>query len=177
MNQLNHLPHFWFLLFPATYLIHVLEEYYGGSSRRVSNNKVPGTNVSPVQFVLFNGIGIGLMLIGFVIARTDGFVNWLSVMLSTVVLVNGISHTYATLSRREYNPGFISGILVWVPLGIVTLYRLSHYMPAKRFIAPALVGLAVQVTVSLISRNGDALWGAGLNLGASIEESHSAPKA
>ncbi|SRR6266404_2184446 len=177
MNQLNHLPHFWFLLFPATYLIHVLEEYYGGSSRKVSNNKVAGTNVSQVQFVLFNGIGIGLMLVGFVIARTDGFVNWLSVMLSTVVLVNGISHTYATLSRREYNPGFISGILVWVPLGIVTLYRLSHNMPAKRFIVPALVGLAVQVTVSLISRNGDVLWGASLTLGTSIDESQSAPKA
>ena len=177
MNQLSHISHFWFLLFPATYLIHVLEEYFGGSSSKVSSNKVAGTNVSAGQFVLFNGIGIGLMLIGFVIARTDGFLDWLSVMLGTVVLVNGLSHTYATVSRRKYNPGFISGILVWAPLGIFTLYRLSYFMPAKRFIAPVLVGLAVQVTVSLISRNGDVLWGAGLTLGTAIDEGQSAPKA
>ncbi|MDX6712704.1 MAG: hypothetical protein QOH96_3720, partial [Blastocatellia bacterium] len=56
-------------------------------------------------------------------------------------------------------------------------YRLSYFMPAKRFIAPVLVGLAVQVTVSLISRNGDVLWGAGLNLSSPIEDSQGGPDA
>jgi Protein of unknown function with HXXEE motif len=174
MNQLNDLPHFWFLLFPLTYFIHVIEEYFGGSAATRKGNKVDGTNVSPAQFVLFNGFGIVLMLIGFFIARTDGFLHWLTVMLGTLVLVNALSHAYATISRRKYNPGFVSGVLLWAPLGIYTLYRLAQFMPAKRFVVPMLVAFAIQLTVSLISRNGDALWGAGLTLGTAIEDGQSA---
>jgi hypothetical protein len=159
MSDPTQLPAMWYLLFPITYVIHVTEEYLGGAAGVALNGRVGGTNVSPSQFVILNSIGVSLMLVGYYIASTKGFSQWLMVMLGTVVLVNGLLHTYATIRDGRYNPGVVSGLAIWAPLGAITLFRLAPRMSSQRLTAAILTGLAVQVTVSILSLKGEKLFG------------------
>jgi hypothetical protein len=47
-------------------------------------------------------------------------------LMTGILATNGVWHGYATLRRREYSPGIVTGILLYVPLAVlgdITFFR------------------------------------------------------
>jgi Protein of unknown function with HXXEE motif len=142
-------------VFPVVYLLHIAEEYWGGGGFPAYVARTRGIYLSPTKFLLLNGIGLALTIIGVSLARRLGFTEWLLVCLATVVLINGLSHTVASLVRVEYNPGFVTGLLLFIPLGAATLaYMKRRRMRGRRYAGALIVGAAIHGVIFLLTASG-----------------------
>ena len=148
----------WPWLFPFTYLIHIAEEYWGGGGYSAHLSKTKGVDLTRARFLLMTAIGLVLLIVGIPLAQMFRFPQLLLVILGTVVLVNGISHGVSSLVKASYNPGLISGILIWIPLGVITLAQLRDRMSTIRFLTALAIGLAIQAVVSVLSLRGGKLF-------------------
>lgn len=148
----------WPWLFPSTYLLHIAEEYWGGDGYSAYLSKTKGVDLPSGRFLLMTGAGLVLMLAGVPLAYTFRFPQLLMVILGTAFLVNGMSHTISGMVTGRYNPGLLSGMLIWIPLGILTLVQLKETMSAARYLTGVAVGVAIQVVVSLLSLKGGRLF-------------------
>jgi hypothetical protein len=141
----------WAWLFPTTYLLHIAEEYWGGDGYTRHLSQTRGLYLSPLRFFILTAIGFLLMIAGIIVAQTFKFPQLLLVILGTVFFINGLSHAISSILTRKYDPGLISGVLIWVPLGIATLLQLKGSMPTSRYLMGSVIGLMIQGTVSLLA--------------------------
>lgn len=144
----------WPWLFPATYLVHIAEEYRGGAGFSAYSAQERGINFPPRRFLFLTGLGGLLMAGGIILAQSLKFPRLLLVMLGTVVLINGLSHLLTSILKAKYNPGLISGVLLWLPLGAVTLFSLRPSMTARRYVLAVAVGVASHAVVSWLASRG-----------------------
>lgn len=141
---------FWPWLFPITYLIHIAEELNGGAGYSAYLERLRGIHITPGRFMLAHGIGVVLMVIGIVVARQLKFANFFNVVLGTTVLINGFTHTIQTVVHGEYVPGLVTGLLIWLPLGVVTLVRFNGTMSRSRFGLAMALGAGINILVELL---------------------------
>lgn len=140
----------WLWLFPVTYLFHIMEECCGWGGYSAYLERLRGIHVSPTSFLVTQGIGLALMIVGVILARRLNFSHQFSVILGTAVLVNSVTHTVQTIGHGEYVPGLITAILIWLPLGVATLLRFKESMTSSRFLLCVAVGMAINVIVELM---------------------------
>jgi hypothetical protein len=145
----------WLALFPLTYLLHIAEEYWGGNGYSAYLLKNYGVDLSPARFLTLQSLGLTLMTTGIVLAMTLGFPHRMLVILASVILVNGLVHTWRSISGSIYEPGLITSIVLWIPLGGVTLMTLCRSMPVRNFVLASITGAAISVLVELISLRGE----------------------
>jgi hypothetical protein len=157
MPASNALTPVWLWLFPVVYLLHVAEEYWGGGGFSAYVARTRGVNLSPAKFLMMNGLGWTLMIVGLFLATRLKFSQWLMVCLATAFLINGLSHTINAVLRAEYNPGLISGLLVFIPLGAVVLPRLKGEMRGRRYFGALLTGALINGVVLWLALGGN-LW-------------------
>jgi hypothetical protein len=141
-------------LFPLTFILHISEEYWGGGGFSAYMARTRGVNLPASRFLLMNGIGLGLMVLGVVLARRFRFTHWLLACFGAVVLGNGLSHTINSLISREYNPGVVTGLLIWIPLGLLTLRYLKGKMARRRFWTAMAIGFGILLVVALLALSG-----------------------
>lgn len=141
-------------LFPATYLLHIAEEYWGGGGFSAYVARVRGVNLPPSRFLLMNGIGLALMILGVALSQRYKFSQWLLVCLGMVAMGNGLSHTVNSIVTREYNPGVISGFFIWIPLGLVALIQARKKMAGRRYWVALGIGIGILLVVALLTLSG-----------------------
>ena len=148
----------WLWLFVVTYIIHIAEEYWGGEGYPAHLLEHSGVYMSPTRFLIVQAIGIALMVTGVLIAKRLKFTDALAVILGTAVLVNALIHLVNSLRAMAYEPGLISGIVIWIPLGLFSIiYFRRRVLNQKRFWLSIGIGFLINVTVALITIRGGKL--------------------
>jgi hypothetical protein len=138
-------------LFPLTYLLHIAEEYWGGEGYPAYLLRVHGVNFSGTRFLILQSIGILLMVGGILIASRLNFPHMLLIMLATVSLTNALTHTFSSILTYGYEPGLVTSVLVWLPLGTFTLLRLFGLMNNGRYLLGVTIGLAISAAIRMIT--------------------------
>lgn len=142
----------WTLLFPLTYALHVAEEYWGGESFWRWASRVSGVSLSEAEFVAINAVGLAVVTVVAFSAALSARVARVGVpALGTIVAVNGSLHLVASLVTTSYSPGVVTGLVLWLPLGVHALRRAWRELSGAEFAAGVLVGLAAHATVSLVA--------------------------
>ena len=144
----------WSWLFPLTYIIHIGEEFYGGEGYPAYLKRLRGVDMSPTKFLVGQGIGLALIILGIFIARRLNFPRQLLIILGTVVMINGLTHLVTSSYYRQYGPGLISGVLIWIPFGLATLIRFKNVMKPRRYWLYFAIGVGINVAVTLITLQG-----------------------
>ncbi len=144
----------WAWLFPLTYVIHIAEEFWAGEGYTARLARQKGVHLSATRFFALTGFGLSMIILGILLANTLNFPQFLLTIFGSLVLANGLSHTLTAAIKFKYNPGLISAILLWIPLGIMTIWLLKATMNRSRFTLAVLIGLAIQVTVSFLASRG-----------------------
>ena len=156
MNARTTLP-LW--LFPVAYVIHAIEEFFGGAGLPLTPHRMRGFNMTPVQFIVANGTALLCLIFGLYIARRRGFPHLLLLIIGSVFLVNGLLHVLTVLRTHAYTPGFITSPLIFIPLGVYTLYRLKGDMSLARYCAGLAIGGGAHLCISLFAHNARNLFG------------------
>ena len=141
----------WLALFPLTYLLHFAEEYWGGEGYPAYLLRLRGVELSTTRFVTLELVGLGLLVIGVVLARQLKFPEFMIVLLAGVVTANGISHTATAIWDGHYGPGLITSAAVWLPLGIFSLIYMFGRVSHTRFAIASAIGFGIQGVVALIA--------------------------
>jgi len=145
---------FWLWVFPITYLIHIAEEYWGGEGYPAYILRLRGVHMSTARFLVAQSVGVVLVTIGVILARRFNFPQMMLIILGSIVLVNGITHTVTALSIMSYGPGLWSSIFIWLPLGIFTLVRFRNAISRKRYWIAIAIGVGVNVVVGILTMRG-----------------------
>jgi hypothetical protein len=143
--------------FPVSYLIHIAEEYWGGEGYSAYLYRLRGVHLSTWRFFFFHGLGVVLVTIGIPISLTMKWPRFFLGIMGALVVSNGITHTVTALRHGGYGPGLVSCLLIWVPLGLVTLFLLYGEMPPLRLAVTISIGVAINATVALIALRGGKL--------------------
>jgi hypothetical protein len=108
------------------YMLHQLEEHAGDRFRRFVNDRVAGGReaLTPEATLVINVVGVWMMnVIALYLALyVSTALGLISVYLT---LVNAVVHVVGTVVLRAYNPGLWTAILLFLPLGIWSLYVLD----------------------------------------------------
>src|SRR5262249_20448762 len=148
----DRLPRAWPLLFPLTYLLHIVEEYFGGVP--AWSSRYLGFRMSVPGFLAINEfawLGIAGAAIRATVAAPA---PWPRIPLATVTAVNGSAHLVMSGVTRTYSPGAVSGTLLWLPLGVVTLVRSYRSVSGGVFWGGVALGVALHALVIGIARAG-----------------------
>lgn len=144
-------PGWWIWLFPLTYVLHVSEEYFGGEGFTRWMAQGGGKAMSDTKFIALTSIGFLLVGAGMMLVRARRSMWWILLTLSTVFLINTLSHTAYTLLMHSYSPGLVTAWLLWAPLGTFVFFRLYSVFKPKTFWLSVLIGTAIHLVVSLLA--------------------------
>lgn len=136
-------------LFPVTYLVHILEEWVGGFPAWFA--RVLGVGLTEGTFLWLNAAALAGMTLGVALAYKFGALRWLFVSFGTVTLVNAAAHVAASLATLSYSPGVLSGTLLWLPLGFVTVRAGRGALKRRPFVAGLVVGALMHAAVTLLA--------------------------
>jgi hypothetical protein len=139
------------VVFPLTYLIHIVEEYYAGVGFPEWSAQYLGFALTPERFLQLNGIGWIGMAVASLVAVRRASARWLVVPLGAVTVLNGCAHTIASIVTESYSPGVASGLALWVPLGGFTLHRSYQDLPGRLFWFGIVLGSAVHGMITLLA--------------------------
>ena len=136
-----------FYTFVAAGVLHVLEEYFypGGFPdfmKRMSPSFAPFITTSFA--IVINGLFLVLCILGAIVGR-DALVFSLSI--ASLLVSNGLIHLMGSLRARRYAPGLITGVLLYIPLGIMaySFFLNSGELSESQAIISVLLGLAYQI--------------------------------
>ncbi len=140
----------WATLFPVTYLLHIAEEYYCGAGFPQYMLKYYQVELTEARFLTLQLIGLIAMIVGLWLSTNLRFPRTMLVILGSVVLTNGAVHLMRSAANARYEPGLITGVLLWMPLGLTTIYLNRAEMSSKRLIFSIGIGLGISGLVELI---------------------------
>jgi len=147
----------WLALFPLSYVIHFAEEYWGGEGYPAYLFRLRGVHLSPARFLAFQAFGFVMFVAAGVISRQLKFPQFMIVVLGGLVLCNGITHTITALWAGGYGPGLLSSVLLWIPLGALTMIFMFGRMPYGRQALAALIGFSINGIIALVAIRGGRL--------------------
>ncbi len=112
----------------ATLLLHQFEEYvYPGKFKEFYNENILDKN----KITRFPLNDKGIILVNVILGWTayllsailgENFI-WLAIGLLGVTILNGIMHTIMFIVKRKYNPGFITGLFLFIPFGTFLILK------------------------------------------------------
>lgn len=141
----------WGWLFPATYCVHILEEWRGGEGFPAWWSRLMGAELTVERFLVLNAYALAGMALGVALAAVFRRMRWLLVGFGAVVLVNALAHIGASVVTRSYSPGAVSGALLWLPLGAWTLAAGRKKLSRRDFGAGVAVGILMHAVVTLLA--------------------------
>jgi hypothetical protein len=144
----------WSWLFPITYLVHIAEEYWGGEGYSAYLMRLRHVHLSPTRFLVVQTVGVVLMSLGIILARRLRFPHMMLVVLGSIVLINGLTHTVTSITNGSYGPGLISSVVIWIPLGLITLFRFKGRISEPRYWTAVAIGIGVNGIVAVLTLRG-----------------------
>lgn len=128
------------------YMLHQYEEHDADRFRQVVNATIGGGREVLSRFDVFviNIGGVwGVDAIAFLLAaRVHLGLGLIAVYLS---LVNSVGHCVQAIALRSYNPGLVTSIVLFIPLGVFTLWVLAG--TGEIAASDHLIGLAVALII------------------------------
>lgn len=132
-------------LFVPAYLIHVAEEWFAGFPgwlQQIAGRPLPGD-----AFLIINAVALVLLVAAIRSATRSERSGWMAVGVATIMLVNTVAHAAGAALTRSYAPGLISAVVLYVPLGSLTMIRAVD-QAARRHVARGIIaGLIVHALV------------------------------
>lgn len=139
------------MIFPLTYAVHFAEEYWGGEGFYRWLREFSGTAMTAEQFLSLNSFFMIVMIASMIIILAFPAWQWLLNGFGALVFINGALHVIGAMVTASYSPGMISGIFLWMPLGLYTMRRAWRSLPRERFWLGLSTGIAMHATVSLMA--------------------------
>jgi hypothetical protein len=141
----------WFI--PLAYLIHLFDEYFSGIGLPDWISAVFKVDLSLNDFILINTIGFAATIFIAVLYSLGKVNNVVIAALGTLFFVNGIIHVVASILTATYSPGTISGVILYIPLGVLIIKEIFPLLLESQRLLSIATGIIIHIIVSVIAFN------------------------
>lgn len=136
-------------LFPVCFSLHLMEEWFGGFPEWMA--RVVGSELPRAAFIGINAFAMLALLMAVRATVATERNGWMGVAIATILFVNGIAHVLGSLVTRSYSPGLLTGIVLYLPIGQLTLIRAWLQSPRAMFARGVVTGLVVHALVVVVA--------------------------
>ena len=136
-------------LFLPAYAAHLAEELLARFPSWI--RLIVGRPLPMTAFIGINAVALLLLVAGIRAAIRRESAGWLAVAIATVVTLNALLHLIGSFVTGTYSPGLITGIVVYVPLGLLTLLRAWHQQAPGGFGRGIAAGVFIHAIVSAVA--------------------------
>jgi len=140
-------------LLPAAYLIHLLDEYFSGDSLPDWISAVFNVSLSLDDFIIINSIGFAAVLVIITLFSLDKIDHFFPAALGILFFTNGIIHLIASIFTASLSPGTISGVILYVPLGVLIFRKIFPALTRGQRSLAVVTGIIIQIIVSAVAFN------------------------
>ena len=140
-----------FLCSPA-YMIHQVEEHTGDRFRSFFNQRLFGgrdaltvADVLVVNLPLVWGLNLAALYAAF--AWGDGY----GLVAPYALLINALVHVAAAVRLRIYNPGLITAVVLFIPLGLAAVYLIAREPGVGLGYHVAALAIAILLHVAIVA--------------------------
>ena len=141
MRRFSRVNRVW--LFPATYILHLCEEYFVAGGFTLWAERALRLQFSDAEFVAWNAFALGLMCLAAWLVSRDPKFRFIEIALAVAVLGNVLAHVLGSLMTRTYSPGLLTGVALWTPVGVYSLQSAWGASTRKARMAGVYIGLSV----------------------------------
>jgi len=141
----------WLLLLPASYLLHLAEEWWGGEGFAAWTARAVGSPVSTTRFLVLNSVVWPFFLLLTIAAILRPKLAWFPTTFATVVLINAGLHALGSLATWTYSPGLLTGLLLYLPLGTAAIAHGRRVLTPHAFRLAVLLGVIIHALVAVIA--------------------------
>lgn len=133
-----------------TYMLHQLEEHDADRFQHVVNDLMGhGQDVLPHGAIFVINIGVWVLnLISFTLAAHWG-IGW-GLIGVYAMLINAVVHIVQGLRLRQYNPGLITAIILFLPVSLCGIWAISATGMATMLQHPVGIGIGLAIHVAII---------------------------
>ncbi|MEZ4416068.1 MAG: HXXEE domain-containing protein [Gemmatimonadota bacterium] len=143
----------WTALLPITYALHILEEYRAGETFYGWISRVAGVQLGAAAFLAINRTAFVVLTLAVVLANVVPGLEWMIAALGSVITINALLHGSLSILTASYSPGTVTGVLLWLPLGLFILRRAWTALPRRTFWPAVAVGVLLHAMVTLTALN------------------------
>lgn len=136
-------------LFVPAYLAHLAEEWWAGFPEWIA--AFAGRPLPGEAFLAMNAAALLLLFAATMAATRRESAGWLAVAIATVFTLNAVLHLLGAFASASYSPGMVTGVVLYVPLGLLTLLRAWHQQPPSQFARGVAAGVAVHAVVIVVA--------------------------
>lgn len=136
-------------LFAPAYAIHVAEEWFAGFPGWAA--QITGRPIPDTAFIVINAVAMVALLAAVRAATRDERHGWMAVGIATIFLVNTAAHAAGAVITRSYAPGLISAVVLYVPLGSLTMVRAFDQAPRAHLARGIIAGLLIHAIVVIVA--------------------------
>ena len=104
-------------MIPATFFFHLLEEFFGGFS--IWFSELFNADLSKGNFIAINAVALTIILILAILYSYGKIKRIVLVVLGAMFFLNGVLHLLLSIFTMKYSPGTITGLILFVPLGVL----------------------------------------------------------
>jgi hypothetical protein len=137
----------WLLV--AAYAAHVVEEWFGGFPEWLGI--VAGAPLPRSEFLAINAVALLVAIAATRVATRGDSRGWVAIAVAAVLFINALLHILGSVLTATYSPGLFTGVILYVPLGGLSLLRAWSQAPRGWFARGVLAGLAAHAAVSLLA--------------------------
>lgn len=137
-------------LFPITYAVHLLEEYFCGGGFPGWAQRALGVQLSNGEFVAWNAFAFASILAGALLVSRHARFGFIEIAIAIAVLANATAHVIGSLVTWTYSPGLITGVSLWTPLGWIRLETVGRASSRRTRIAGTCIGVFVTLVIMAV---------------------------
>jgi hypothetical protein len=137
----------WVWFVPLSFLVHVIEEAFGGDGLMAWMAAGGGVDWSLARFLGYNMGGLAVLSLAAWAARRWDMWRWPLVSGAAIYIANGVWHAAICFMTRSYVPGVITGLTLYIPLGCFIICRLRHLMSARAITIAIIIGMVIHAGV------------------------------
>jgi Protein of unknown function with HXXEE motif len=139
-------------LFPATYILHLCEEYFVAGGFPLWAERTLRLQFSDAEFLAWNVFGLVLMCLAAWLVSRDSKFRFIEIALAVAVLGNVLTHVLGSLITRTYSPGLLTGVALWSPIGVYSVHSAWGASTRRARMAGVCIGLSVVlVTITAVA--------------------------
>ena len=144
-------PKYIIWLIPPAYILHLLDEYLLGVGLPDWLSDVFNANLSKSDFIIINSIGLAATFVIVILNGLNKVNDFFIVALGSLFFLNGLIHLLASILTVTYSPGTISGIILYIPLGVLIFRKILPLLPEQQRSMSIATGIITHIIISIIA--------------------------
>ena len=136
-------------LFVPAYLAHLAEEFFAGFPYWI--RLIVGRPLPMTAFLVINGVALCALIAAVRAAIRRESAGWMAVAIAAIVTLNALLHLLGSFVTGTYSPGLITAVVLYLPLGQLTLLRAWHHQPPATFVRGVAAGVFIHGIVAAVA--------------------------